>query len=188
MKSDETEIVLRAATQADALRLGVLATQVFLDTYAFSGITEAIACEVREAFSTAVFSGLVSRESTFITVAVCDEALVGFAQTTVGTTQSLAPVGTHAELDRLYVQEPFANRCIGARLLRNHEALALEHGVSVLWLSPWVGNQRALRFYAKHGYEDYGLVFFHMGSHKIENRVYAKLLSRAAASQVTPFK
>jgi ribosomal protein S18 acetylase RimI-like enzyme len=174
------EIALRPAKAADALRLGVLATQVFLDTYAFTGITEDVATEVREAFSTEAFDRILSTASTFITVAVQDGALVGFSQTTVGTGQSLAPQGKQAELDRLYVQEPFTNQGVGSRLLRAHEALAAKHGATVLWLSPWVGNDRALRFYAKHSYEDYGLVFFYMGQHKVENRVYAKRLPIAA--------
>jgi len=181
MNTKDTEISLRAATETDALCLGVLATQVFLDTYAFNGITQAVANEVREAFSTESLSNLLARESTFITVAVHGEALVGFAQTTIGTRQCLAPAGAQAELDRLYVKEPFTNHGIGSLLLRNHESLAAAHGTSVLWLSPWVGNHRALRFYAKHNYEDFGLVFFHMGQHKIENRVYAKHLPTVAA-------
>ena len=175
-----TEIALREATEADALCLGVLATQVFLDTYAFSGITEAVANEVRQAFSTAAIAKLLRSKSTITTVAVQDAALVGFAQTTIGTAQPLAPRGKPAELDRLYVQEPFTHRGVGSRLLQDHEARAAERGATVLWLSPWVGNHRALRFYAKHEYKDYGLVLFHMGQHEIENRVYAKCLPIAA--------
>ena len=180
MNTKTTAKTLRPATEADALCLGVLATQVFLDTYAFAGITEAVANEVRDAFSTEAFSQILGQTSTFITVAIHDGALVGFAQTTIGTKQSLAPHGKPAELDKLYVQEPFTNRGIGSDLLLAHEVLAAKHGASVLWLSPWVGNHRALCFYAKHGYEDYGLVFFHMGQHKVENRVYAKRLPIAA--------
>ena len=119
-------------------------------------------------------------ELSFITVAVRGGALVGFSQITIGTQQSLAPSSSQAELERLYVQEAFTGRGVGACLLREHEALAANHGATVFWLSPWVGNHRALRFYANHQYEDYGLVFFHMGQHKIENRVYAKHLPIAA--------
>ena len=133
----------------------MLATQVFLDTYAFTGITEEVANEVREALSTATFAKILDKPSTFITVAVHGVAIVGFAQTTIGTPQPFAPDGEPAELDRLYVQEPFTGHGIGSRLLLSHEALAARQGSAVLWLSPWVGNQRALRFYAKHEYEDY---------------------------------
>ena len=110
------KISLRPATEADALCLGVLATQVFLDTYAIKGITETVANEVREAFSTDAFARILDGISTFITVAVHENALVGFAQTTIGTIQPLAPSGLPAEIDRLYVQEPFTNHGIGSRL------------------------------------------------------------------------
>ena len=181
LNTNTTEITLRRAAAADALCLGVLATQVFLDTYALTGVTETVASEVRKAFSTEAFIKVLAASSTFITVAVQDSALVGFAQSTIGTAQSLAPNGMPAELDKLYVQKPFTNRGVGSRLLQSHEELAARHGVEVLWLSPWVGNHRALRFYAKHEYEDYGLVFFYMGPDNIENRVYAKRLPAIAA-------
>jgi ribosomal protein S18 acetylase RimI-like enzyme len=151
-----------------------------LDTYASAGITEEVATEVREAFSDEAFREILSANSTFITVAVHNGALVGFSQTTIGAHQDLAPPGAQAELERLYVQEPFANRRVGSRLLQEHEAVAARHGATVLWLSAWVGNRRARRFYLKCNYEDCGLVFFHMGQHKVENRVYAKLLAIAA--------
>jgi len=181
VNTNTLEISVRPATEADALCLGVLATQVFLDTYAFTGITEAVASEVRDAFSTEAFCKILGSKSTFVSVAVKENALVGFAQTTIGTAQHLAPSGAPAELDRLYVQEPFTHIGLGSQLLRTHESLAAERGAAILWLAPWVGNVRALRFYAKHEYEDYGLVFFHMGQHKIENRVYAKRLPHIAA-------
>ena len=65
-----TAVTLRPATKSDALCLGVLATQVFLDTYAFTGITEAVANEVREAFSTEAFARILDTPATLITVAV----------------------------------------------------------------------------------------------------------------------
>ncbi len=170
------EFSLRPASAADALCLGVLATQVFLDTYAVAGISQAIAEEVESAFSTEVFAKIIGSSCSVITVAVKESALIGFAQTTIGRKQPLAPDGEPAELDRLYVQEAFTHHGVGSALLKNHEALAAKRGAQVLWLSPWVGNQRALRFYAKHEYGDHGLVYFQMGPHKIENRVYAKCL------------
>ena len=180
MNTENPVVVFRVATQADALCLGVLATQVFLDTYAFTGITEEIANKVKHDFSAEVFAELLANSSTFITVAVHETALVGFAQTTLGTEQALAPGGKPAELDRLYIQEPFTKHGIGSTLLASHETQAARNGAAVLWLSTWVGNKRARHFYPKHGYQDYGLVSFNMGQYKIENRVFAKILRIAA--------
>ena len=92
----------------------------------------------------------------------------------------MAPPGNAAELFRLYVQEPFTARGIGSRLLRAAEDSAAERGATVLWLTPWVHNTRALRFYAHHGYADHGPTLFHLDGETHENRVLARVLSVAA--------
>ena len=106
MNTKEPETSLRLATEADSLCFAVLLTQVFLDTCAFTGITETVANdEVREAFSTEAFARILDGISTFVTVAVHENALVGFSRITIGTVQSIAPSGWPAEIDLLYVQE-----------------------------------------------------------------------------------
>ncbi len=102
--------------------------------------------------------------------------LVGFAQITVGAVHELAPIGRQSELLRLYVQEPFTGHQIGTRLLEASEQLAADSGASVLWLTPWVHNVRALNFYARRGYQDYGLTYCTFEGETHENRLYAKHL------------
>lgn len=174
------ELLLRPATPADALCLGVLATQVFLDTYAPEGIRPAIANEALNAFSTHAFEQLLARPQTFIVVAEVRQHLVGFAQVSLGTPQALVMSPAPAELDRLYVQEPFTGRGVGTALIHQAEADAQQRGAHTLWLTPWVGNVRALRFYAKHGYVDLGATWFEMEQERHENRVLALRLGSVA--------
>ncbi|MFZ6711429.1 hypothetical protein [Undibacterium sp. TC9W] len=56
-------VYIRPATQDDALCLSVLATQVFLDTYATTGIRPAIAREVLQSFSIAAIASLLLKPS-----------------------------------------------------------------------------------------------------------------------------
>ena len=170
------ELCLRAARAGDALCLGVLATQVFLDTYATGGIRPAVAREVLAAFSTEAMAQAIAQGSQRIVVAEIDDHLVGFSQLTLDASQPLAPPGRAAELFRLYVQEPFTSRGIGSRLLHEAEANAASHGATVLWLTPWVHNTRALRFYAHHGYADHGPTLFHIEGETHENRVFARMI------------
>lgn len=88
----------------------------------------------------------------------------------------LAPSGRQAELLRLYVQEPFTRLKIGSRLLVEAERLAVSAGASVLWLTPWVHNHRALAFYARQGYGDFGLTTFTFEGESHDNRVLARHL------------
>src|ERR1700758_5626160 len=80
MTSPADAITFRPATAADALCLGVLSTQVFLDTYAPHGITPVLADEVLAQHSVAVYEALLAEADVTILVAECAGHLVGFSQ------------------------------------------------------------------------------------------------------------
>jgi GNAT superfamily N-acetyltransferase len=169
-------LAFRPAVASDALCIGVLATQVFLDTYATDGIRPTLAREVLEFLSTdAVTAQLAAPDLRFI-VAEREGHLVGFAQLTMGAEQPLVPARSSAQLNRLYVQERFTGRGIGAALLACAQALAWEEGAAVLWLTAWVGNERALAFYPRQGYADVGPSIYEFQGERHENRVFAKTL------------
>lgn len=177
-----SEVHLRRAQPEDALCLSVLAMQVFLDTYATEGIRPEIAREVLSSYSEASFAKALVDGGSHIEVAEVKGHLVGFAQVTFGATHELSPAGTQAELLRLYVQEPFTGAKIGTLLLAAAERAASEAGASVFWLTPWVHNHRALAFYARRGYKDFGLTYFVFEGESHENRVLAKSLTEQGAA------
>lgn len=176
-----TGVTLRAAVPDDALCLSVLSIQVFLDTYATVGIRPAIAREVLATYSESVFRQAIAQREVRVVVAERAGNLVGFSQVTLGASHHLAPAGTQAELLRLYVQEPFTGARIGTQLLANAERLASADGASVMWLTPWVHNHRALDFYQRRGYQDFGLTWFTFEGESHENRVYAKRIAAAGS-------
>lgn len=181
MTTADQTLQLRAAVPADALCLSVLAMQVFLDTYATNGIRPVIAREVLSAYSQDIFNLAIADSGCSLVVAEHAGHLVGFAQVTLKASEPLAPPGVQAELLRLYVQEPFTDGKkgvkVGSALLAAAEQAAASAGASVLWLTPWVHNLRALAFYARRGYLDYGLTYFTLEGEAHENRVFAKAIA-----------
>jgi diamine N-acetyltransferase len=177
------QAALKAATDEDALCLSVLAMQVFLDTYATQGIRPAIAREVRAGYSEDVFRSAIADPATRLIVAESAGHLIGFAQITLGASHALAPPGKQAELLRLYVQEPFTARGVGTQLLVHAEDVAAVAGASVFWLTPWVHNHRAIAFYLRRQYHDFGLTCFRIEGESHENRVLAKSLSKSLSSR-----
>jgi ribosomal protein S18 acetylase RimI-like enzyme len=175
------DVQLRDAHAEDTLCLSVLATQVFLDTYATKGIRPAIAREVGNAYSEESFARAIADARSRITVAEIEGHMVGFAQITLGASHELAPAGKPAELLRLYVQESFTGAKVGTKLLTQAELNAATGGAAVMWLTPWVHNLRALGFYARRGYADHGLTYFTFEGESHENRVVAKSLAPSAA-------
>jgi len=175
-------VSLRVADSADALCIGVLATQVFLDTYAPDGIRPTLAREAIDHFSTSATAALLRDPATTFVVAEASGHLLGFVQWTRGVTQSLVHAQSTAELDRLYVQARFNGQGIGTLLLRHAETRAATQGASALWLTAWVGNHHALAFYARRGYRDLGATIYRFQDEQYENRV----LARALEARSTP--
>ena len=173
-------VILRQAVLEDALCLSVLAMQVFLDTYATNGIRPEIAREVISSYSQAVFVDAITDRDSRVIVAEHEAHLIGFAQVTLGASHELAPPGCQSELLRLYVQRPFTGASVGSTLLAAAERASAASGAAVLWLTPWVHNHRALAFYSRRAYKDYGLTYFTFEGESHENRVLAKLVAGAA--------
>ena len=174
--SDELVITFRPGTEADALCLSVLATQVFLDTYATDGIRDAIAREVLEQLSTPAVSAMLATLGMRFIVAERAGHLVGFAQLTLDAAHELMPQRPAAELNRLYVQERFTGRGLGKALLARAETLARSEGASTMWLTAWVGNARALAFYPRCGYQDGGPTVYEFRGERHGNRLFVKAL------------
>ena len=176
------EVTFRVAGMADALCIGVLGTQVFLDTYATGGIRPSLAREVLQHLSTEAIESLLAASGAQFILAERAGHLIGFADLALGATQALVPAWPSAELRRLYVHERFTRRGIGAALLRHAEAHAAATGTAALWLTAWVENVRALAFYARQNYAELGAVPYVFENESYENRVFAKSLSGIAVT------
>jgi GNAT superfamily N-acetyltransferase len=173
------EPTYRTAVPADALCLSVLATQVFLDTYAAQGIRPAIAREARQCLSEEAFAEILAHPRSAILLAEIADHQVGFAQLTHGRTHDLLPPEARAaELNRLYVQRPFLGQGIGKELLARAETLARAQGADLLWLTAWIGNAHALRFYSSQGYQDVGASVYTFEGDTYETRLFVKYLTR----------
>ena len=173
-------IACRPAVPADALCLGVLALQVFLDTYARQGIRPALAREALERGSRESFEALIADPLECVLVAERAGHLVGFAHLRAATPHAQVGDPTAAELCRLYVQEPFTGRGVGRALLREAERAAAARGAGTLWLTAWDGNARALAFYPRQGYAHVGDTLYTFEGESYGNFLFARRLGDPA--------
>lgn len=171
-----SEVILRPADAADLPCLSALAMQVFFETYATSGISLALAREAEAHYSVDALTERLVEPGCRTTVAERSGHLIAFAEVVLGPGHELVPPGPAAELRRLYVQSPFLRRGVGRRLLAHAETLATADDASALWLTTWVGNKRALAFYASQGYEQLGRTEYVFQGVPFENRLFAKAL------------
>jgi ribosomal protein S18 acetylase RimI-like enzyme len=161
---------IRRAQPEDAKRLSVLATQVFLHTYATDGISSAISEHILSEITPAAYSTLLTNPAVFTSVAEQGDNLLGFA---VIHLDSVCPDADDAmvELQTLYVQEHFAGKGIGHGLLTKVQELAHVGANSRLWLTVNAKNARAISFYQRQGYRTIGTTDFFLGGVGHENKV-----------------
>jgi GNAT superfamily N-acetyltransferase len=176
-ETSAAEPAYRVATPDDALCIGVLATQVFLDTYATSGIRAGIAREVTSLLSTSAIAALLAAPDRRFVVAEIEQHLIGFVQLHLRCGID-APAVDVAKVERLYVQQRFAARGIGTVLLARAEGIATREGMRRAWLTVWAGNDRALAFYPRRGYRDHGPATYTFEGESYESRMFVKALAR----------
>jgi diamine N-acetyltransferase len=163
---------------ADALCISVLGSQVFLDTYAADGIRPQLAREVHEQLSVGKVEALLAAPARRFILAERAAHLIGFVQLTLDVAHTHVDCQRAVEIDRLYILERFTSQGIGSELLARAEALSAAAGAQGAWLTAWVGNARALRFYGRHGYRDVGASVYSFEGEHYENRVLARRLDK----------
>ncbi|RCW71624.1 GNAT family N-acetyltransferase [Pseudorhodoferax soli] len=163
-------LALRSAGPGDAARLAVLATQVWLHTYATDGIGDDIARHVLSELGVDRYAALLGDPRTSVLVAERGQRLVGMA---VARGKAPCPAGAPStvELQTLYVQAHFIGSGIGKRLLQAVEAQVLAAADCAPWLMVNARNDRALAFYRRQGYTQIGTDWFVLGETRHENLV-----------------
>ena len=164
-------LLIRGGLPHDASQLAVLATQVWLHTYATNGISREIADYVLAELSPQRYVALLADQTIQVFVAEKNACLVGFAVVQRG---AKCPSGAESavELQTLYVQESFTGQGVGTALLRVAEAHARDQSGTALWLTVNAQNIRAVAFYRQQAYALSGTTYFVLGESRHENHVF----------------
>lgn len=101
--------------------------------------------------------------------------LLGYAKTS-DVTLPVEPAGRALELRQLYLIDAAKGRGIADALLDWTVAEAGRRGCGELFLSVYVDNHRAKRFYEWHGFVDIGRYEFPVGRHLDEDRLMRRVL------------
>lgn len=162
-------MTLRRASAQDAPQLAALAQWVWLDSYASGGVEPRFLPCLAESFTPAAFERAIADRQQALWLVEEGAALQGFAQLQQGAPAPTA-CDARVELARLYVAPPCTGRGLGAQLLQAARNTWPGEG---LWLSVWVGNAGALRFYAREGGQLVGQTQFMLDGQAIANHVIA---------------
>lgn len=104
-----------------------------------------------------------------------EQGLAGFAKTSNLTLPAETSARTY-ELRQLYLDERAKGSGAAQALIDWALDQGRARGAEEMWLSVYIDNHRARRFYEKNGFEDQGPYIFLVGTHEDEDRLMRRKL------------
>lgn len=98
--------------------------------------------------------------------AVHQKKIIGFLKVNFPHSQSEKGFVESLEIERIYVLKEFQSRKTGHLLLEKAKHIAKEMAYSYLWLGVWKHNLKAINFYKRHGFVEFGTHVFQLGDDK----------------------
>jgi len=162
-------IAYRTAASADAAALAELGARSFSETFGHLYQPADLALFL-DNHRVASWAAELADPAFAVRIAEAEGAAIGYAK--LGPPHlPFAPRGKAAELRQLYVLAPWQGAGVARTLIEWVIAEARGQGADHLYLSVFVDNHRARRFYEKYGFEAEGSYAFMVGTHADEDVV-----------------
>jgi ribosomal protein S18 acetylase RimI-like enzyme len=170
------EASIRRATSADTLALSLIGSATFLET--FAGVVNGadVIAHCASEHSTAVYESILTGSDAGVWLAESLEgaAPVGYAVLDRAKLPVTDPQPDDVEIKRIYVLGRFHGTGVGARLMEAALDEATRRGARRALLGVYAHNQRALAFYAKHGFTRIGERRFQVGANTYGDYILAR--------------
>jgi len=98
---------------------------------------------------------LMNSESLFY-FARMDEEIIGYLKINYGEAQTDFKEDNSIEIERVYVSEEFQGKNVGQNLLNKAIEISRVKNAKSVWLGVWEKNYKAIRFYQKNGFVEFG--------------------------------
>lgn len=151
----------------DAEAIAMLARDSFTETFGHLYTPENLAAFL-SGYDTDAWVAVLGDPATSVRVGEDAGQLVAYAR--IGPpTLPVEPAGPAVELRQFYLLAPWQGAGHAATLMKWVLAEARQRGAEELFLSVFVDNIRAQRFYARYGFEQVGRYAFMVGTHADED-------------------
>lgn len=161
----------------DAPALSILGGATFLASFAHDHPGDALIDHIRDAHGEAYYRAALADPAK---IALIGEtplgAPVGYALLTPPDLPIPTVEGDDIELKRIYLLDGWQGKGNGDRLMEQLLFHARERGAKRLLLAVYPVNEKARRFYARHGFVEIGETVFMVGNVPFRDLIYARPL------------
>jgi len=103
-----------------------------------------------------------------------DDLPVGYTKLVVNAINESVASQNNCRLERIFILDDFIPLKIGHQLLTFVEERAKELRLDTMWLSVYIKNKRAIRFYERNEFKNVGELNFLVSGKKYENIIFSK--------------
>ncbi|MXV15358.1 GNAT family N-acetyltransferase [Hufsiella ginkgonis] len=175
---DDIQIIRIFEDQVHALR--ELAVETFKETFAESNTEADMDKYLESALSTGQLTSELENPGSRFYVACEHGEPVGYLKLNFGSAQSDLREEASVEIERIYVKSSHQGKKIGKLLYQKTVEIAKKEGRESIWLGVWEKNARAIAFYRKQGFEEFGEHEFMVGDDTQRDVLMRKALGKPA--------
>lgn len=164
--------MIRKAEITDAEIISNLGKQTFFEAHESSVPKEDLDVYLNDRLNKEEFSKELNAPTNIFHLLFYEEELAGYSKIICNTPPPQLPdVIDACKLERIYFLQKFHGKRLGLKLFNFNKDLCTQNNQSGMWLTVWIGNERAINFYEKIGFKTIGEIMFKVGKTQSPNLV-----------------
>lgn len=153
LSETQTKPTIKRAASADATYLSLLMRVTFEQAFGHVWTDKPVLKNYLDTiFAVDKIAGSIQKPNNVFFIAYVNKLPVGYAKLKLHSPYEKLEDKDAAQLQKIYVLHDYIGLRIGEQLQQHVFDCMLQEGKSTLWLAVWDGNDKAIRFYEKHGY------------------------------------
>lgn len=159
-------MLIRRATEDDTETIAAIGRVAVADAHRLSCSAADLAQYLAENYNQEVIKDELNNAANIYHILYYNDTPAGFSKIVLNAAHENINETNATKLDRIYLLSDFYDLKLGHRLLHHNIALSKSAQQSGMWLFTWIGNERAISFYKRNGFEIIGAHSFRVsGTH-----------------------
>ena len=156
-------ILIRKITVNEITELQEIGRTTFRETFSAVNTEENMKKYLEESFSKEKLTSELTDPNTEFYGARLADKLIGYLKLNFGEAQTELREKNGLEIERIYVLKEFHGKKVGQVLYDKAVETARQKQLDYVWLGVWEENPRAIAFYKKNGFVEFGKHIFKLG-------------------------
>lgn len=140
-----------------------ISISTFRETYAHNTSAKDLEDYISKSFSPDTLKKEIQNPCIHYQLIVTSNEILGYSKLEEHLPPVSIPNSKVIELARIYLRKKYWNQGLGEPFLNQQFEVSRQLNMTGIWLSVWIENKQALRFYEKHGFQTIGEQTFMVG-------------------------